>query len=811
MEYRWTFRTRYPGSLLSIKFNHFDIEKNYDYVLIFSDGEQIASYTGSQIPSTLSAKAPLTVVFQSDYFVTASGFEAEISGLSNGIYSDFDDGWSGWNPYPYSSSSYQSFKRSSEKIIGDDTNRYSASEYYSYIESSSGNSQRYGYLDSTIIPSTWSDGCIEFYYYMTGGAYQHLYVKHYIGSNGKYLMLLYYYLGTEWQYGRVQFISGSSSNKIRFEGEVDHGSTGNKTILAIDDVYISEGKCPPITDGTCFGYQTLKSSSENLVGNADTNIYSASDGICSDFDDGWSGWNPHPYSSSGHQSWKRSSGKLTGDDTNRYSGSDDYYTYIESSSGNSQPYGYFDSAALPTTWSDGCIEFYYYMSGLANQLHVRHVIGSSQNNLMVLYYSGTGWQYGRVQFISGSSSNKIRFRGYVIHGSTSSKTIIAIDDVYISEGKCSHTQDATVPPTSNINLSTLQDGRTTSPSMKSKLNVICSDSYMTVYLDPSISKDDNVQFLDPTCTAAGIVYRNDSRWIYLYTRYDQCQTTQTSTTWSTTYRNQVIIFTHTNYEIYRKEDLHFTVECEVKNRGRAAVGFAPEGAGEDYFKRESGNLTFTMVLYTNASYSTPYSSWQYPVKLDLGSKAFVGASVETFGNDMVLFADSCKTTPNSDSDASPQYQLIENGCGVDSTVDFDGQSTVNKTSRVFFSFETFGFRDYSTVFVHCQLFVCNGSDVQCRRDCQQRGRRDVSAPNKLSDTIPIAIGPVILKRPDDGLDVILDTKDSTSGGIFPALSTTLLFAVCLVMLAVACVLWIKSRANNRNSYQKLETNVDEMM
>ena len=48
--------------------------------------------------------------------------------------------------------------------------------------------------------------------------------------------------------------------------------------------------------------------------------------------------------------------------------------------------------------------------------------------------------------------------------------------------------------------------------------------------------------------------------------------------------------------------------------------------------------------------------------------------------------------------------------------------------------------------------------MRCTRDCHQRRRRDISAPDKLSDTIPIVIGPVMLKRPEDDSDVNLDTK-----------------------------------------------------
>ncbi|XP_033121426.1 ZP domain-containing protein-like [Anneissia japonica] len=335
---------------------------------------------------------------------------------------------------------------------------------------------------------------------------------------------------------------------------------------------------------------------------------------------------------------------------------------------------------------------------------------------------------------------------------------------------------------------------------------------MTVYLDSSINNVDTVRFLDSTCTTAGYVYRNGSRWVYMYTRYDQCQTSMTSTPTSTTYHNQIIVSAHRNSLIHRKDDIRISVECELANKGRSSVSFDPMGTSEDFTKREHGNFTFTMALYTDANYSTTYPDWQYPVEMNLGSNVFVGVSVKTFTNDMALYVDSCKATSNPDPDVHPQYKLIENSCGVDSTIQFDGQSTSNETSYVFFSFETFGFDDFSTVFIHCQLSICNESDWRCHRDCYQRRRRDIADPDKLSDTIPIVLGPVILKRSEKDSNVILDTQDSHAKDTSLTISSTPLFVVSLVVLVVGCAFWIKSRATNRKRlmYQQLETNIDEM-
>ncbi|XP_033116352.1 CUB and sushi domain-containing protein 2-like, partial [Anneissia japonica] len=168
MDVRWSFST-HPGSLLSIKFYDFNLDNGQDYVYISSDGQQMANYTGSQSPEiTVSTSNTLTVVFTSDGSVTSRGFKAEIVVYpepSEGFCFDFDDGWCGWS-HTYSNNQW---RRSVQRIDGADRgNRYSlgSDDHYIFVETYHGSV--YGYLESQMIPSTWSDVCLQFYLHMSG-------------------------------------------------------------------------------------------------------------------------------------------------------------------------------------------------------------------------------------------------------------------------------------------------------------------------------------------------------------------------------------------------------------------------------------------------------------------------------------------------------------------------------------------------------------------------------------------------------------------------------------------------------------------
>ncbi|XP_033117489.1 deleted in malignant brain tumors 1 protein-like, partial [Anneissia japonica] len=239
MDVRWSFST-HPGSLLAIEFYDFYLESCCDWVYIISDGEEIARYNGNQLPPiTVSTNNTLTVVFTSDYSVTGRGFQAEIftyPGQSDGFCSDFNDGWCGWS-HTYSSSQW---RRSSGRIYGADRgNRYSSSDdYYIYVESTY--SSQYGYLDSQMIPSTWSDVCLKFYFYMSG-SYNYINIYQIKNYNSYYVFSVNDDYSSQWKHVSVNFANLANSY-IRLIGRA-YGYYYSTEMVAVDDIYISKGTC----------------------------------------------------------------------------------------------------------------------------------------------------------------------------------------------------------------------------------------------------------------------------------------------------------------------------------------------------------------------------------------------------------------------------------------------------------------------------------------------------------------------------------------------------------------------------------------
>ena len=79
------------------------------------------------------------------------------------------------------------------------------------------------------------------------------------------------------------------------------------------------------------------------------------------------------------------------------------------------------------------------------------------------------------------------------------------------------------------------------------------------------------------------------------------------------------------------------------------------------FAGNFGNFTFTMDLYKTSQYQTPYSPFDYPVKVSLDQTLWVQFEVKNAIADLVVFADSCRATTSVKPNSYPQYVFLKGG------------------------------------------------------------------------------------------------------------------------------------------------------
>ncbi|KAM4025491.1 pancreatic secretory granule membrane major glycoprotein GP2-like isoform 1-T2 [Anomaloglossus baeobatrachus] len=147
-----------------------------------------------------------------------------------------------------------------------------------------------------------------------------------------------------------------------------------------------------------------------------------------------------------------------------------------------------------------------------------------------------------------------------------------------------------------------------------------------------------------------------------------------------------------------------------------------------------GKFEVKMSIYTDISYTTPYTSSE--IKLPTTDNLYVGVYIVNPISDYSLLMVNCFSTPTNNFYDPIQYGIIINKCRnpQDSTIVIleNGVSTFGKFYIQMFKFVG----DYNYVFLHCQVSLCSGS---CPPSCYSRAANDDAVQNLGS---PLTIGPI---------------------------------------------------------------------
>ncbi|XP_035686724.1 CUB and zona pellucida-like domain-containing protein 1 [Branchiostoma floridae] len=134
--------------------------------------------------------------------------------------------------------------------------------------------------------------------------------------------------------------------------------------------------------------------------------------------------------------------------------------------------------------------------------------------------------------------------------------------------------------------------------------------------------------------------------------------------------------------------------------------------------------------------------------------------------------------------------------------------SINDNSKERFGFEAFRFiKEVKTVYVHCEVMVCNGADSgsRCAQGCVRRGKRAAEEIVDMKGRHMIYQGPIILD--DDNEETVrLRSDQETASGRNSAPWAMLaagggLMALALVVLGAAIVL--KRSRREEWAYQSL--------
>ncbi|XP_060941240.1 uromodulin-like [Limanda limanda] len=144
----------------------------------------------------------------------------------------------------------------------------------------------------------------------------------------------------------------------------------------------------------------------------------------------------------------------------------------------------------------------------------------------------------------------------------------------------------------------------------------------------------------------------------------------------------------------------------------------------------------SMSLFRTSSFTQPYPPGL--ITLPVGSPLHVGVSVLVRDPSFVVVLENCYASNSSNSNDTAQYIFIQNKCPTDRqqvAVIESGSSRQARFSVLFFLIDG----EYSDMYLHCSLSLCDQRSSRCAPSCRRRTSRSVSSSAPLK---PLTIGPI---------------------------------------------------------------------
>ncbi|XP_024153133.1 deleted in malignant brain tumors 1 protein isoform X1 [Oryzias melastigma] len=205
------------------------------------------------------------------------------------------------------------------------------------------------------------------------------------------------------------------------------------------------------------------------------------------------------------------------------------------------------------------------------------------------------------------------------------------------------------------------------------------------------------------------------------------------------YTNNIYAYSSTYGEITRQSQFKMNVTCIMEKDSISQIMYIADGELNTTVTG-SGRYNTSMDFYRSGSFYDKVTTFPYVVVLN--EYLYVQVNLRRGDSTLVLFIDTCVTSPSPFDFHSRPYFLVKDGCSVDSTY-----YSISSGSRPYarFRFKAFQFlRATDHVYMQCKVIICPASDYnsRCRRGCRRRSKRSLGSKH---DTQTLVVGPITLK------------------------------------------------------------------
>ncbi|XP_066279059.1 oncoprotein-induced transcript 3 protein-like [Branchiostoma lanceolatum] len=327
----------------------------------------------------------------------------------------------------------------------------------------------------------------------------------------------------------------------------------------------------------------------------------------------------------------------------------------------------------------------------------------------------------------------------------------------------------------------------------------CTNDYMELSIpeDELTDIDQNNLHWEPDQNCGATT--NGTHYLFRTDLYG-CGTKVTFDSKYVTFLNTIsILGVHNNAGlISRGSDVRITSRCEYKRQQWVDATFLPIPGGLNFTEEGFGQLEVRLSMFPTRQYQSQFRANQFPIHRKLRENVYLQLEVQGHGQNLAVLALNCKATMSPEPNDTLNYQLINDGCASDPTLDIYSTKDANKER---FGFEAFRFiQEVKAVYVHCEVMVCGAADPgsRCAKGCVARRKRASDEKVDMIGRHMIRLGPIVLDDDETGANNLRDRRSApwtmlaAGGG---------LMALALVVMGAAVVL--KRSRREKWAYQGL--------
>ncbi|XP_034093814.1 deleted in malignant brain tumors 1 protein-like [Gymnodraco acuticeps] len=211
---------------------------------------------------------------------------------------------------------------------------------------------------------------------------------------------------------------------------------------------------------------------------------------------------------------------------------------------------------------------------------------------------------------------------------------------------------------------------------------------------------------------------------------------------SIVYTNSLRAYASTSGEITRQSHFKMNVGCRMEPDSVSQIMYVVRH-NDNSSITGTGRFNTSMALYTSNNFY--HQVTEVPYMVTLNQYMYVQVDLGRGDSSLVLYLDTCVTSPSPHDFQNRSHYLVRNGCPVDNTY-YAYVSGTHPYAR--FRFQAFQFlRATESVYIQCKVLICLASDnnSRCRRGCYNRAARDVGSKH---DSQTLVLGPIQLKEPE---------------------------------------------------------------